>query len=98
MESEKRDTPVSANTICLALLSSSCSSTSDKPTREVNYCWSFLSLPGLAGQHPKVSRASLLSIKTLAAIFCHCKFSEIFFPLVYVKLYVRILNTISEKM
>lgn len=69
MESDKRDTPVSANTICLALSSSSCSSTSDKPSREVNYCWSFLSLPALAGQHPKLSRASLLNIKTLAATF-----------------------------
>lgn len=49
MESDKRDIPVSANAVCLALTNFSCSSISDKPHREVNYCCFFLLLPGLAG-------------------------------------------------
>lgn len=88
MESNKRDIPVSANAICLALTSSSCSSTSDKPPREVYYCWFFLLLPGLPRQLPKVSRASLLSIKVLAAIYCHCEFSEILFSLSFMLNYM----------
>lgn len=93
MQSNKPYIPLSANVICLALTSFSCSSTSDKPLREEHS----LVFPGFEGQPPKYSRASFLSIEVLPAIY-PVNSVRVFSFFLNVKLYIKTLITVTDQM